>query len=90
MILRIINSVLAVLTRPYVYIEKYLVVTFQSFLPMYFDEKTWYFLFGLLTILVFVLTFVLSRYVTLRDADDDPVYQRARFYSMQRQHRKVS
>jgi len=90
MILRIINSVLAVLTRPYVYIEKYLVVTFQSFLPMYFDEKTWYFLFGLLTLLVFVLTFVLSRYVTLRDADDDPVYQRARFYSMQRQHRKVS
>jgi len=90
MILRIINSVLAVLTRPYVYIEKYLVVTFQSFLPMYFDEKTWYFLFGLLTILVFVLTFVLSRYVTLRDADDDPVYQRARLYSMQRQHRKVS
>jgi len=90
MILRIINSVLAVLTRPYVYIEKYLVVTFQSFLPMYFDEKTWYFLFGLLTLLVFVLTFVLSRYVTLRDADDDPVYQRARLYSMQRQHRKVS
>lgn len=90
MILRIVNSVLAVLIRPYVYIEKYIVMTFQSFLPIHFDEKSWYLLFGLLTILVFLLAILLSRYVILKDADDDPVYQRARFYSIQRQHRKAS
>ena len=90
MILRIANSLLVVLTRPYVYIEKYIIVTLQSLLPTNFDEKTWYFLVGLFMIMVFLIAYLLSRYVTLKDADDDLVYQRAKFYSIQREHRKAS
>ncbi len=90
MVLRLINNLLAFITRPYFYVQKYFLLTFQSFLPTYFDEKTWYILFGFMTLLVFIIAYVLSRYITLKDADDDPVYQRARFYSAQRQHRKMT
>ncbi|CAF0896279.1 unnamed protein product [Rotaria sordida] len=90
MIIRIINSLLEVLTRPYVYIQKYILVAFQSHLPIHFDEKSWYILFGFMTFLAFIVAYILSRYITLQDADDDPVYQRAQFFSMQRKHRKVT
>jgi choline-glycine betaine transporter len=90
MILRIVNTVLAFLTRPYFYIQQYFLLTFQSVLPTHFDEKSWYILFGFMTFLVFVIAYVLSRCITIQDADDNPVYQRARFYSMQRQHRKTT
>ncbi|CAF3155114.1 unnamed protein product [Rotaria socialis] len=69
MVIRIINSLLGVLTRPYIYLQQVILISFQSYLPMQFDEKS-------------------CRYVTLQDADDDPIYQRARFYSMQRKHSK--
>jgi hypothetical protein len=90
MILRVINSLLALITRPYFYAEKYFLGIFQSFLPTHFDEQSWYILFGFMTFLVFIIAYMLSRCVTLKDADDDPVYQRARLYSIQRQHRKVN
>ena len=86
--LRLINTILAFLTRPYFYIQQCTLLTFQSFLPTHFEEKYWYLFFGFLTFLVFVVAYVLSRCITLRDADDDPVYQRARIYSMQRHHNK--
>lgn len=86
--LRLINSLLAFLTRPYFYIQQYTLLTFQSLLPTDFEEKSWYLLFGFLTFLVFVIAYVFSRCVTLQDADDDPVYQRTRIYSMHRQHQK--
>jgi hypothetical protein len=90
MIFYIINSLLAILSRPYFYIQQYILVTFQSYLPTHFDEKSWYILFGLMIFSVFIIAYVLSRYVTLKDADDDPIYQRKRVYSMQRQHQKVT
>lgn len=70
--------------------EKHFLLTFQSSLPIHFDEKSWYILFGSITCLVFLLAYLLSRCITLKDADDDPVYQRARFYSAQRYHRKMT
>ncbi|CAM4854601.1 unnamed protein product [Rotaria socialis] len=88
MVIRIINSLLGVLTRPYIYLQQVILISFQSYLPMQFDEKSWYMLFGFMTFMVFIIAYVLSRYVTLQDADDDPIYQRARFYSMQRKHSK--
>ncbi len=90
MILRVVHSLLALITRPYAYIQTHLLTIFQSSLPTHFDEKSWYMLFGFMTFMVFVIAYLLSRCVTLRDADDDPVYQRARFYSIQRQHRKMT
>jgi hypothetical protein len=90
MVFRIINTLLACITRPYLYIQKYFLIAFQSFLPTHFDEKSWYILFGFMTLLIFIIAYMLSRYVTLQDADDDPVYQRAQFYSSQRQHRKMT
>lgn len=90
MVIRAVNSLLAVLTRPYIFIQKYMVVVLQSYLPSHFDETSWYFLYAFITIVAFIFAFVLSRYVTLQDADDDPIYQRARFYSMQRKHRKIT
>ncbi|CAF0768602.1 unnamed protein product [Adineta steineri] len=86
--IRIINTILGFFTRPYASIQKYSIQTFQSYLPTQFDEKTWYILFGFLTCCVFVIAYVLSRCVTLNDADDDPVYQRARLYSAQRKYKK--
>lgn len=88
MIIRVINSLLAVLTRPYIYIQQGILITFQSYLPIHFDEKSWYILFGFMTFVVFIIAYALSRHITIQDADDDPVYQRARFYAMQRKHRK--
>jgi hypothetical protein len=90
MIFRVINAVLGFLTRPYVSTQKYFVLTFQSYLPKQFDEKTWYTLFGFMTFCAFIIAYVLSRCITVKDADDDPVYHRTRFYSMQRKHRKIS
>jgi hypothetical protein len=90
MIILVINSLLAFLTRPYIYIQKYILLTFQSYLPTYFDEKSWYLLFGFMTFLTFIMAYILSRYISLQDADDDPIYRRTRLYSMQRQHQKVA
>jgi hypothetical protein len=90
MLLSIINSLLIILTRPYIYIQKYILITFQSYIPTHFDEKAWCIFFGFITLLAFIIAYTLSRCVTLQDADDDPVYQRARLYSMQRQHRKMT
>ncbi|CAF5028765.1 unnamed protein product, partial [Rotaria sp. Silwood1] len=56
-------------------------------LPTHFDEKSWYILFGFMT---FIIVYILSRCITSQDVDDDPIYQRARLYSMQKQHRKVT
>ncbi|CAF3787802.1 unnamed protein product [Rotaria sp. Silwood1] len=78
------------LTRPYITIEKYFVLAFQSYLPTQFDEKTWYILFGFMTFCALIIAFILSRYITIKDADDDPVYQRAKFYSMQRKYGKIN
>lgn len=89
MIFRVINIILAFITRPYLYLEKYFLEAFESSFPIHFDEQSWYILFGFITCLVFIIAYMLSRCVTLNDADDDPVYQRARFYSSQREHRKM-
>jgi hypothetical protein len=40
--------------------------------------------------LTFIIAYILSRYITLKDADDDPVYQRKRLHAMQRQHQKIN
>jgi len=90
MIFRIINALLGFLTRPYVFTQQYVVVTFESYLPKQFDEKSWYILFGFITFCAFIIAYLLSRFITLKDADDDPVYQRAKFFSMQRKHRKMN
>jgi len=90
MILRLFNTILAILSRPYIYIQKYIIESFQSYLPTHFDEKSWYILFGLMVFSTFIIAYILSRFITLKDADDDPVYQRKRFYAIQRQHRKLS
>jgi hypothetical protein len=82
MIFRVINAILGFLTRPYISVQKYIVLTFQS---QQFDEETWYILFGFMA---FMMAYILSRCITLKDADDDPVYQRARFYSMQKKTSK--
>lgn len=79
--LRLINSLLALLTRPYFFIQQSTLQSLQSFFPIHFEEKSWYILFGFLTFLVFIIAYVLSRCVILQDADDDPVYQRARIFS---------
>lgn len=90
MTLRLINSFLGHLTRPYIAIQKYSLLAIQSYLPKQFDEKSWYILFGFMTFCVFIIAYILSRCVTLKDADEDPVYQRARFYSMQKRHQKLN
>ncbi len=90
MILHIINRLLAILSRPYFYIQKYILVLFQSYIPTHFDEKSWYILFGFMVFLTFIIAYILSRYITLKDADDDPVYQRKRLHAMQRQHQKIN
>jgi hypothetical protein len=90
MILRIINAILAFLTRPFFYIQQYFLLAFQMVLPTNFDEKTWYIFFGFLTFLVLAVAYALSRFVTIKDADEDPVYQRAKFYSIQRRHQKTT
>ncbi|CAF1377469.1 unnamed protein product [Rotaria sordida] len=48
-------------------------------LPIHLDEKSWYILFGFMT---FIIDYILSRCITLQDADNDPIYQRTRLYSM--------
>ena len=90
MIFRIFNALLAFLTRPYISIEKYLVASFQSYLPKELDEKSWYILFGFMSLCTFILAYLLSRCITIKDADDDPVYQRAKLYSIQRKCIKVN
>ena len=90
MIFGLVSSVLSVITRPYIYIQKTILVTIQSQLLTYFDDKCWFILFGVMVALVFLLAYVLSSRVTIRDADDDPAYQRARLYSAQRHHRKMT
>ena len=87
MVLRAINSLLNVLTRPYFYLQQHALATMQSSLPDSFDDKTWLLIFVVIALLTVLIAFVLSRFVTLRDADEDPVYQRSRFYSA---HRKTS
>jgi len=88
MIFGAINSLVSYLTRPYISIQKYFVLTFQSYLPTPFDEKSWYILFGFMTFCAVIIAYILSRCITLKDADDDPVYHRAKFYSIQRRHQK--
>lgn len=90
MIVRFINILLDVLTRPYIAIEKYFITKFQSFLPEDFDENTGIIVFGLVVIFTIVVAYSLSRYVTIKDADDDPVYQRKKFYEMQRKYDKIN
>jgi len=90
MILRIINAILGFLTRPYIFVQKYVILTVQSFLPKQFDEKSWYILFGFISFCAFIIAYILSRCITLKDADDDPIYQRAKFYSIQRKDRKIN
>jgi hypothetical protein len=34
-----------------------------------------------MTFAAFIIAYILSRCLTLKDADDDPVYQQARYYS---------
>ncbi|CAF1047273.1 unnamed protein product [Rotaria sordida] len=90
MVFHIINVLLAFLTRPYITAEKYFVLSFQSYLPTQFDEKSWYILFGFMTFCALIIAYILSRCITIKDADDDPVYQRAKFHSMQRKHGKIN
>jgi hypothetical protein len=90
MIVRLINVLLGFLTRPYVSMQKHFVLTFQSYLPTHFDEKSWYILFGFMTFCAFIIAYLLSRYVTLQDADDNPVYQRTKLNSMQKNNRKIN
>jgi hypothetical protein len=90
MIFGVINAILGFFTRPYISVQKYIVLTFQSFLPKQLDPKLWYILFGLMVFCVVIVAYILSRCITLKDADDDPVYQRAKFYSVQRRHRKIN
>lgn len=87
MVLRAINSILSVLTRPYFYMQQYILVTLQSYLPDSLDEKAWTLIFIFVAFLTIFIAYILSRFVTIRDADDDPVYQRTRFYST---HRKMN
>jgi len=87
MVLRAINTVLNVLTRPYFYLQQYFLVTLQSFLPKSLDEKHWTWIFVFIVFLTLFIAYVLSRFVTIRDADDDPVYQRKRFYT---EHQKIN
>jgi hypothetical protein len=89
MIFGTINSLLSYLTRPYISIQQHVVLTFQSYLPTEFDEKSWYIIFGLMTFFAFIIAYILSRCITLKDADEDPVYQRKKFYSTQR-HKKIN
>jgi len=81
MLFRVFNALLGFLTRPYVSVQKQFVLTFQSYLPIQFDEKSWYILFGFMTFGAFIIAYILSRCLTLKDADDDPVYQQGRYYS---------
>ena len=81
MILHMVNSFLECLTRPYVYIQKYILVAFQTSLPTHFDEKSWYILFGCMIFSTFIIAYILNRCMLLQDADDDPIYQRTRLYS---------
>ncbi|CAF3360322.1 unnamed protein product [Rotaria socialis] len=90
MIVHFINVILGFLTRPYIAVEKYFLLTFQSYLPTDFDEKSWCILFGLMSIVAIIIAYTLSRYVTIKDADDDPVYQRAKLYSIQRKSQKIN
>ncbi|CAF2747821.1 unnamed protein product [Rotaria sp. Silwood2] len=90
MIFHLINVLLGFLTRPYITIEKYFVLSFQSYLPRQFDEQAWYILLGFMAFCALIIACILSRYITIKDADDDPVYQRAKFYSIQRKHGKIN
>jgi len=90
MIFGAINSLLGYLTRPYISTQQYFVQTFQSYLPTEFDEKSWYIIFGFMTFCVFIIAYILSRFITLKDADEDPVYQRTKLYAMQRRHKKIN
>ena len=90
MIARLISTLFNLLTQPYIQTQKYILVTLQPYIPRHFDERSLYALFGFIALLACVLAYVLGRCVTLRDADDDPVYQRARLYSLQRQHQKAT
>jgi len=47
---------------------------FSRLLPSFndlFDEHSWYIFFGCLTLFSFLIAFILSRYITLNDADYD-------------------
>ena len=88
MLVPLFNAFVGFITRPHISLQKYFVLSLQSSLPRQFDERTWYLLFGFMTLCTFILAYVLSRYIKLKDADDDPVYQRARLYSLHRKHRK--
>ena len=90
MIFHIISTLLGFLTRPYISLEKYFVLAFQSYLPTHFDEKSWYILFGFIILCAFTMAYILSQCITIKDADDDPVYQRAKLYSMQRKYGKIN
>jgi hypothetical protein len=78
-----INSFLGYLTRPSIMIEKYFIVGLQSTLPTQFDERSWYILFGWMTASVLLVTYLLSRCVTLKDADEHSIYQRHRSVASQ-------
>ena len=90
MIARLLSTLFNLLTQPYIQTQKYILATLHPYIPTHFDERSLYILFGLITLVACILAYVLGRCVTLRDADDDPVYQRARFYSLQRQHQKAT
>jgi len=90
MVVRFINSLLGYLTRPYISLQKHFLLLFQSYLPKQFDEKSWYTFFGFMICCAFIIAYILSRCITLKDADDDPIYQRAKLYSMQRKNRKIN
>ena len=90
MIFHCINSLLSFLTRPFIAIEKYILLMFQSFFPQEFDERSWYILFGVLILAVLLVAYFLSRLVVIQDADDDPVYQKKRLQSIRQKHSKIS
>ena len=83
-----VNTVLMFITRPYIYAQKHMLLAVQSYVPTHVDEKSWCILMGLLVVSTLSIAYMLSRCVTLKDADDDPVYQRAKVYSTQRERQK--
>ena len=70
MILRVVNAVFEAFARPYVAAHKQLLLAAKPFLPMKFDERTWYILFGALTLYTFAMAYVLSRYASVQDAGE--------------------
>lgn len=89
MLMSVLNTVLMYITRPYIHAQKHMLLAVQSYLPAHFDEQSWYMLFGLLAASTLFIAYIMSRYITLKDADDDPVYHRTKLYSSQRQRRKI-